>query len=280
MMRVGIVAPGAMGSGVAQRMVARGVEVLTLLEGRSAATVARASAAGMMDTSVNGLMTVDMILSIVPPGNAMELAQFLAPAMSASQHRPIYVDCNALDVGTVKAVGQCVSDAGAEFVDAGIIGLPPQSDTPGPMFYLAGGSAAVVAECLTTAGVRSTVLDAPVGAASALKMSYAGITKGLSALASMMILGAERAGALPSLRAELAESQPQLLLRFGKSLPDMLPKAYRWVAEMREISTFLKEDEAGAAVFEEIANFYERMAADAAGARSEVSVIEKFAERL
>lgn len=71
------------------------------------------------------------------------------------------------------------------------------------------------------------VVIGPVGAASALKMSYAGITKGIAAVASAMVLGAERAGAGPALRAELAESQPQLLARFATTLPDVIPKAHR-----------------------------------------------------
>lgn len=116
-----------------------------------------------------------------------------------------------------------------------------------------------------------------MGAASALKMSYAGITKGLAALAAMMVLGAERAGAGAALRAELGQSQAMLLARFAKTLPDMVPKAYRWDGEMREIAAFLGDDPAAAAVFQGFAQFYGRIAADAAGARTEVEVIETFA---
>ncbi len=77
----------------------------------------------------------------------------------------------------------------------------------------------------------------PVGAASALKMSYGGITKGLTAVGSAMILSAERAG-VGGPEAELADSQPGLLAYFTRSVPDMFPKAYRWVAEMEEIAHF------------------------------------------
>ena len=279
MTTIAIVAPGAMGSGVAQRLTEHGVEVLTLLDGRSEATRKRAVAAGMTGSSMVELMRAEIILSILPPANAMTFAQSLVPALAAANQKPVYVDCNALDVETVKAVGRCVTETGARFVDGGIIGLPPKPGTAGPKFYLAGEGAGMVAPMLVHGGLRSQTLDGPVGAASALKMSYAGITKGLTALASMMILGAERAGALDALRAELAESQPQLLDRFNKSLPDMVPKAYRWVAEMREIAGFLGEDPAGAAAFEAIAEFYERIAADASGERSEIAVIEAFAGR-
>ena len=46
---VAIVAPGAMGAAVGKRLVDNGLKVLTSLQGRSEATVARAKAAGMAD---------------------------------------------------------------------------------------------------------------------------------------------------------------------------------------------------------------------------------------
>ena len=48
-------------------------------------------------------------------------------------------------------------------------------------------------------------------------------------------------------------------------MPDMLPKAYRWVAEMREIAAFLGPDDPAALMFEGAARIYERLAADQAG---------------
>lgn len=272
---IGVVAPGAMGSAVARRMVEHGARVLTLLEGRSPATQARAETAGMKAASLDEMAGADIVLSIVPPAEAVSLARQLAPVLGV--RKPVFVDCNALDVHTVQNVGAIVAASGADFVDGGIIGLPPKSGTPGPVFYLAGFRADMVAEMLGNLGVRCKVMAGPVGAASALKMSYAGITKGIAAVASAMILGAERAGAGEALRAELAESQPQLLARFATTLPDMVPKAYRWVAEMREISAFLGEDPAAAAMFEGMAQLYDRVAQDAVGKRQEAGVIERFA---
>lgn len=275
---IAVIAPGAMGSAMARRLVENGARVLTLLDGRSDATRTRAQAAGMQAVGLDALLDADLLLSIVPPAEAMSLARTLSAAWAGSARPPPYVDCNALDVTTVQAVGEVVRAAGGAFIDGGIIGLPPTPGAAGPVLYLSGDSAAEAAATLGGLGLRTQAMDGPVGAASALKMSYAGITKGIAAIASLMILGAERAGAGAALRAELAASQPQLLARFAGSLPDMLPKAYRWVAEMREIAQFLGEDAAGAAVFEGIAQLYDRLAADAAGPRHEATVIEAFAK--
>jgi hypothetical protein len=113
-------------------------------------------------------------------------------------------------------------------------------------------------------GLDVRVIESPVGAASALKMSYAGITKGLTALASAMMLAATRAGAAEGLRRELERSQPQLLAWFGRMVPPMYDKAYRWVGEMEEIAAFVQPDQAASDTYQAIARFYQQMAADAA----------------
>lgn len=274
---IGIVAPGAMGSAVARRLVENGARVVTLLDGRSDVTRARAEAAGMHGVTAHALVAADIILSIVPPAEAMRLARDLAPVLQDAARKATFVDCNALDVRTAKAVADVIGAAGAAFVDGGIIGFPPQPGMVGPTFHLSGTVATTVAATLAKFGLRAKAMDGPVGAASALKMSYAGITKGIAAVASAMILGAERAGAGPALRAELADSQPQLLARFATTLPDMIPKAHRWVAEMREIAAFLDDDPAAAAMFEAIAQLYGRISQDAAGEGHETEMIRHFA---
>lgn len=272
---IAVIAPGAMGSGVARRLADGGAIVPTLLDGRSAATVARAKAAGMRAADEAAVAAADIVLSIVPPGEAKALAERLAPALRAAARKPVYVDCNAVNVETVQAIAAIVAPTGAGFADGGIIGGPPVPGGPGPVLYLAGPDAARLGR-LGDLGLRIRVLDGPVGAASALKMSYAGITKGLTGLAAAMILGAERNGAGPALQAELAASQPQLLARFEKGLPDMYAKAYRWVAEMREIADFLGPDDPARLIYEGMAGLYERLAADMAGEKRDIAALDAF----
>ena len=128
-------------------------------------------------------------------------------------------------------------------------------------------------------GLIVRVLDGPLTAASALKMSYAGITKGLTALAAAMMLAAARAGTAETLHAELAHSQPTLLAWFDRQIPSMYAKAYRWVAEMDEIAAFAGEDPAAQAILAGTARLYERLAADFAGDKTEVSALDRFLTR-
>jgi L-threonate 2-dehydrogenase len=260
---VAIVAPGEMGAAVAARFGERGIRVVTSLAGRSAASIARAehsrmAAAGDDDVLIDG---ADFFLSIVPPGEAIALAQRLAPALTRAQKKPIYVDCNAISPATAVQIGALVEPTGCAYVDAGIIGPPPQANPAGTgtRFYVSGAAAKDVAR-LSEFGVPFPMLDGPVGAASALKMSYAGITKGFTAVAATMILGATRAGSADALYEELALSQPQFLGWLSRTVPRMYPKAYRWVAEMEEIGHFLEDGTPGGGMFANIAQIYQSIA--------------------
>ncbi|KQP03283.1 NAD(P)-dependent oxidoreductase [Methylobacterium sp. Leaf93] len=274
MATIAVIAPGAMGSAIAARLHGNGARILTVLAGRSAATIARAQESGMEGVEETALAEADLILSIVPPAEAANLAIRLSPLLAAAVRKPVYVDCNALNVVTKRGVAAVIGQAGAPFVDAAIIGAPPKSGERGPRFYVSGDdlSASVA---LREMGLDVRPVEGGVGAASALKMSYAGINKGLTALAAVMVLAAGRAGAANALYAELAESEPELLARFSRVLPDMVPKAYRWVAEMDEIASFLENDDGGRLMFDGAGRVYERLSAEGDG--DEVEQLKAFA---
>src|ERR1700722_17078151 len=165
---VAVIAPGMMGSGVGQRLVENGIEVRTALDGRSEATIARAKAAGMVGASDEQIAASDMILSILPPGDALGLAERLAPALRAAAKKPIFVDCNALNPATVVRIARVVQETGAPFVDGGIVGGPPKAGYNGPKIYLSGEAAPGAAE-LKKFGLVMPIQTGPIGAASAIK---------------------------------------------------------------------------------------------------------------
>jgi L-threonate 2-dehydrogenase len=272
---VAVIAPGMMGSAVAARLVQNGVEVRTSLAGRSEATAARAKAAGMIDAPDAQIAAADIILSIVPPGDALGLAERLAPTLRAAPRKPIFVDCNALNPGTVLRIARVIEETGATFVDGGIIGGPPTPGSKGTRIYLSGAAAAQVA-VLEQYGLEMPIQPGPVGAASAMKMSYAGITKGFTALGAAMMLAATRAGTAEDLQQELRASQPALFGWLTRAMPRMYSKAYRWVAEMEEIAEFVGEDPAGRQFYEAAARLYERIAADYEGDKHEINALDAF----
>ncbi len=272
---VAIISPGAMGSAVAHCLTANGIEVRTSLAGRSEATAARARQAGMEAATDEELVAADIILSILPPGSALALAQRLSPVLRRTPRRPIYVDCNAVNPDTVRRIAAVLAATGCPFVDGGIIGGPPKPGSRATKVYLSGPEAERVA-ALEQFGLVMPVLPGPVGVASAMKMSYAGITKGFTALGAMMMLAATRGGTADYLRRELEASQPQLLAWLTRATPNMFPKAYRWVAEMQEIAGFTGEDVAAGQLFDAAARFYARIAEDHAADHHETDALAAF----
>jgi len=272
---VAVIAPGMMGSAVAKRLTESGIEVSTSLVGRSKATLDRARAAGMRDAGDDAIAGTDIILSILPPGDALGLAERLAPALRQASRKPIFVDCNALDPATVLRIARVIEETGTTFVDGGIIGPPPEPDSRNTRIYLSGPAASKVA-VLEQFGLCMPIQAGPIGAASAMKMSYAGITKGFTALGAAMMLAATRAGTAEALKAEMAVSQPQLLGWLTRQMPRMHSKAYRWVAEMEEIAAFVGEDPAGKQFYLAAARLYERIAADFEGPNKETAMLDAF----
>jgi L-threonate 2-dehydrogenase len=286
---IAVIAPGMMGAAVGRRLAVYGVKVLTSLAGRSPSTETRANEAGLRAASDSEIASADFILSIVPPGEALSLAERFAPALKASNTKPVYVDCNAINPKTVGRVAAAIEPTGCAFVDCGIIGPPPpriaapqtadhEVTLTGPRFY-ASGPAAVQFLSLRQYGLDVRKLDGPLPGASALKMSYAGITKGTQAIGAAMMLAATRAGSAAALYEELSHSQKALLQQFQQQLPMMPAKAYRWVAEMEEIAGFVGDGFAASELYEGAAHFYKRIAEDFAASKEDLKALEAFLKK-
>ncbi|HEU4627555.1 MAG TPA: DUF1932 domain-containing protein [Steroidobacteraceae bacterium] len=273
---VAIVAAGNMGAGVARRLHEHGVKVVTLLAGRSDATVKRAQQAGMIGVAAEALADVDLLLSIVPPANALAFAEQTAFALKCARRKPVFVDCNAVNPATVRHIQAVIAATGSDFIDAGIIGFPPVPGTKkGPRIYASGEHAAKL-QVLRDYGLDIRILDGPIGAASALKMAYAGISKGHIAIFAAMVLAAARSGSAEALRQELAESDSALLASMAERLPRSFTKAWRWGPEMREIAEFAREDPSANEIWTNIAALYERLAHDLAGEKREIEALQRF----
>lgn len=257
---IAILSPGSMGAGVAQRLAQRGATVLTSLEGRSARSIGRAQSMGLRDVPLAGLAQADLLLSIVPPGVAVKLAEAVVAAGVFSAGGPLYVDCNAVSPDTARQIGAVITGAGGRFVDAGIVGGPPQRDgSLSPVFY-ASGPDALALDILNAYGIEVRVLEAPIGSASALKMCFAGVSKGLTAIVAQVILQASASHVTPALRTQLSASLGSTLAWAGRQAPLLPDKSYRWVAEMQELAQFMKDIPGAPELFTGAAKFYDWLA--------------------
>jgi len=220
-----------MGAAVGRCLASRGHTVLWASEGRSAATVARASAAGLKDagTVTDVARDAGMILSVCPPHAAADMA------WAVHGFGGLYVDANAISPGTAREVEQMITDSGGRYVDGGIIGPPPVQ--PGTTrLYLSGPDAGKVQDLFAGTDLDARIAGPARAAASAVKMAYGAWTKGTAALILAIRELAREEGVENTLLAEWALSQPSLERRSQGSERAATAKGWRWVAEMEEIA--------------------------------------------
>ena len=233
-----IVATGEMGSAVGAAYVRAGYRVLSDLSERSAASRERAASAGIEDAgSLTALLgTAEIVLSIVPPAAAVDFARSAAAALPAAGPRPVLVDCNAVAPATVRSIAALWRDAGGVFVDAGIVGPAPRAGTPAPTRVYVSGEARARVLALATPELRMIDMGPETGRASAIKMAYAAMNKGVDALYTAVLMAAERLGVREELMEEFRGSQTREAERMAARLPYLAATAERYTGEMREIA--------------------------------------------
>lgn len=233
--RVGLLHPGQMGVAVAAAMLAiPGVEVSWCAAGRSAATAARADAAGLrrIDELEELLGTSDVVLSICPPAAATDVAACVADIGFTG----LYADLNAISTRRLDRVVDLLATAGARVVDGSIIGPPP---APGraARLYLS-GSVEDVREVATLFGptpVQVVELSDHLGSASALKMAFAGFQKATRSLAAVAHALAARHGVTTALLTEATRMAGAPLAELDY-VPSVAARAWRWAPEMEEVA--------------------------------------------
>ena len=227
---VGLLHPGEMGAAVGAALRERGLRVSWASEGRSAETRERAEAAGLEDAgSAAELAGSDVLLSVCPPHAALEVARSVGP------FKGLYLEANAVAPATARGVAEIVRAAGGELVDGGIVGSPPGDDGT-TRLYLSGAHAVSIVELFAGSIVEARVVSDEVGAASALKMAYAGWTKGTAALLLAIRELARTEGVEEALLEEWDFSLPELRDRYRRAVRSADAKGWRWVGEMEEIA--------------------------------------------
>lgn len=197
------------------------VPVLWASEERSADTARRAAGFDDVRTSEEVCRRADVILSVCPPHAAREVSR------SVAGFDGIYVDANAVAPATAREIGE----RHERFVDGGIVG-----DPSGPNLYLSGPEASTVAALFEGSKVDARVISGEIGAASALKVTYAAWSKGTAAMLLDILELARAEGVEEELVAEWKESIPELLARVESARRAAERKGWRWIGEMEEIA--------------------------------------------
>jgi 3-hydroxyisobutyrate dehydrogenase-like beta-hydroxyacid dehydrogenase len=234
--RIAILSIGEMGYHWARILASRGVEVLTYVKDRGENTRKRAENAGAKSSpSMERLVQdADLIVSIVIPSAAIRVASKVAKAVSKTGRKDLFfLDANAISPMTAAKITSILKPAGVNFIDGCIIGSAAKMDK-GAIVYVSGPEASRVQE-LESFGFSVKVLGPESAQASAFKIVYAGLTKGLQGLFVELLMGARKFGLTDEILQRYEESLPGLLAKVSSSIVGLRVHARRRAEEMDEL---------------------------------------------
>ena len=225
--------PGEMGASIGGALVSVGHTVHWVCDQRSVATRTRAEAQKLRSqpSLVAGLEQAEIVISICPPEFALEVAQ----RVSELGFDGTFTDCNAVSPVIAWEISSLF---GSAMVDGGIVGPPAQSRGT-TRLYLSGPQAGGISNLFADTVVTTRIVSDEAGAASAVKMCYAGYTKGSAALLLALRAAAQHYRVFDLLEKEWNDSLPGLAERSVRSARGSSRKAWRFEGEMKEIASTL-----------------------------------------
>lgn len=233
---VGILGVGDMGHIVAKVLISNGLRVITCLKDRSERSRYLAKVANVEEVSTYKELVseAEIILSMVVPSQSLQAVQVIVNEISETNVKVIFADCNSIAPQTALTMSEMVIKAGGGFIDVSIIGNAPKKD--GMTRFYASGPDVSAFEKFNQFGLEVIPLGERVGQAKALKMCYAALTKGLTALCTELLTAAEIFGITPNLHKEFQLTRSTLYKYMQEKVPKMPIKSRRWVGEMEEIA--------------------------------------------
>ena len=234
--KIGILSIGEMGFHWAKLLKGHGVEVLTYDKDRGEVSRKRGENAGAKSVASMAelVRSADLIVSIVVPSAALRVAENVAAAAKESGRKDLlFLDANAISPMTADDIAAVLKPAGVNFVDGCIIGSAARMGK-GTIVYVSGPQSSRL-QALESFNIPIKVLGPNTNQASAFKVVYAGLTKGLQGLFCELFMGARRFGLLKEVTAQYEESFPGLIDKVAPSIIGLRIHAGRRAEEMDEL---------------------------------------------
>jgi 3-hydroxyisobutyrate dehydrogenase-like beta-hydroxyacid dehydrogenase len=229
-----------MGHNVARVLLEDGFSVVTTLAGRSERTrrLSESTTITVLDPLTQVVEQVDIAISIVPPAAAKTVAVDFVAAVKRVARKPLYVDANAISPMTTQEVGEIITKAGVPYLDACIIG--PAREVRGRCtFYVSGPDARHFAETIGRS-IKTQVLGDRIGQASAFKIAFSGLNKGLAALLFELTVAGKEFGFLDELLRTYSSLLPGIMQALEWLVPTYPMHSARRADEMAELAEMLE----------------------------------------
>jgi 3-hydroxyisobutyrate dehydrogenase-like beta-hydroxyacid dehydrogenase len=205
----------------------------------------------------------DVLMSVTVSEAVPGLCREIADAVKATGTDLLFAECNAIAPELSKDMEGVLKAGGARYVDASIIGGPPRNGSS-PRVYASGDNASEF-EQLRDFGLDVRNLGPQLGRASGIKMCYAAMTKGTTALHTELLIAAEKMGLTKELMAEFSGGQQAAVTCMEGWIPSMPAKSRRWVSEMEEVEKTFNDLGLTPDIFKGVSDMYRMIGATPLG---------------
>jgi len=148
----------------------------------------------------------DVVIAAVPAGSAADVVEACVPHLLPAQ---LYVDPSSSPPAMKRRAAELVEHAGAEYVDAAVLGTVITAGARVPILAAGRGAARWCDEACAV-GLNVTAIDAPAGDAALVKLLRSVFTKGRDALVLEMLLAARRHGVLDAVLDSIGGASEQV----------------------------------------------------------------------
>lgn len=256
---IAILFPGDMGTQIAKTLIKNSYQVITAGEGRSQKTLENIKDIGIDDVGSlqNVIDQANIIFSLTSPEGSLQVAKNTISCLKNTNNQPVYIDLNSNTPEIALSIEKLCSSNNIKFVNAAVMGA--SKDIPDNATLVVSG----VYRNLFVDQFSNifTIKDAgeKTEAASAYKLLFSMVNKGMNALFFETMTAASHFGILDELNESLQKFLPGTYQDLIKTTPTYPQHIFRRIDEMKGLTEMLKNENLPHVIASGTAETFERV---------------------
>ncbi|ANF49059.1 hypothetical protein A0O34_00140 [Chryseobacterium glaciei] len=239
---IALLSPGDMGTQIAKALIKNNFKVVTAGEGRSAKTLQNIQYTGIEDAGSlqNTIEQADVILSLTSPEGSIKLAENIVSCLKNTSNRPLYVDLNSNTPAIALSIEELLLSMNIKFVNGAVMGA--SKDIPETGVLVISGTHRQLFIDLFGKVFKIKNAGEKTEAASAYKLLFSMVNKGINALFFETMTAAAHFGILDELNESLQNFLPGTYQDLLKTTPTYPQHILRRIDEMKGLTEMLKSE--------------------------------------
>ncbi|WP_139259601.1 NAD(P)-dependent oxidoreductase [Chryseobacterium sp. OV279] len=256
---IAVLFPGDMGTQIAKVLIRHDFKVITAGEGRSSRTLENIQNSGITDKHYlqDAIEQADVVLALTKPEGSLTMAEHFISCLKTTSNRPLYVDLNSNTPALASSIEKLFSAVDVPFVNGAVMGA--SRDVPDHAVFLVSGPYRHLFINLFASVFKIKDAGEKIEAASAYKLLFSMVNKGMNALFFETMTAAAHFGILDELNESLQAFLPGTYQDLIKTTPTYPQHISRRIDEMKGLADMLKNENLPHAIASGTAETFERV---------------------